>query len=394
MGNGGSKAADFRQSPGANTSELVAKSVVVLEEPLNLILSDKIVRLRIPDMCSKKFLCMVNNHADYARSYYAEEASGTSLSMKNVSRAVILGLAMPLPPLTEQHRIVAKVEELLALCHRLEAAQAERESRRGRLVAASLQRLNEPANAPAFREHARFHLSHLPHLTTRPDHFQQLRQTILNLAARGKLVEQDPKDEPVTELLKRIQTEKQRLLDIGKIKRLQPLLSIEAGQFSSPLPDCWHLVRLGDLLLGDSQNGYSKKPDDAIDGIPILRISAGTMRNDGIVAEEEHKLIGGVSPAQQEQYELQPGDLLACRFNGNRRYVGRLSLYLGYLGIKPIYPDKLIRLRLLSTFVLPKLVRYFAESGFVLVAATQLATLAATLGLGRAGLMAATRCRS
>jgi type I restriction enzyme S subunit len=73
-------------------------------------------------------------------------------------------------------------------------------------------------------------------------------------------------------------------------------------------------------------------------------------------------LIGGISLSQQEQYELQPGDLLACRFNGNRSFVGRLSLYLGYLGIKPIYPDKLIRLRLLSTFVLPKLVRCFAES--------------------------------
>lgn len=89
------------------------------------------------------------------------------------------------------------------------------------------------------------------------------------------------------------------------------------------------------------------------------------MRKDGIVAEEEHKLIGGVSVAQQEQYKLQCGDLLACRFNGNRAFVGRLSLYLGYLGLNPIYPDKLIRLRLISQFVLPKLVRYFSESTVV-----------------------------
>ena len=131
------------------------------------------------------------------------------------------------------------------------------------------------------------------------------------------------------------------------------------------MPDGWQWVRVSDLLLGDSQNGYSKKPDDALDGIPILRISAGTVRKDGIVAEEEHKLIGGVSATQQEQYQLQPGDLLACRFNGNRRFVGRLSLYLGYLGIKPIYPDKLIRLRLLSQFVLPGLVRCFTESSAI-----------------------------
>ena len=84
----------------------------------------------------------------------------------------------------------------MALCDRLEAAQAERESRRDKLAAASLHRLNNGADADEFREHARFHLRHLPRLTTRPEHIQQLRQTILNLAVRGKLVPQDPNDEP------------------------------------------------------------------------------------------------------------------------------------------------------------------------------------------------------
>ena len=104
----------------ANTSELVAKSVVVEEEPRNLILSDKIVRVQTSEDCDKTFLSMVNNHAPYARAYYAEEASGTSFSMKNVSRAVIYGLAIPLPPLAEQRRIMAKVKELMALCDQLE----------------------------------------------------------------------------------------------------------------------------------------------------------------------------------------------------------------------------------------------------------------------------------
>ena len=69
-------------------------------------------------------------------------------------------------------------------------------------MAASLHRLNSPAdaeeaNAPeAFRDHARFYFNHLPRLTTRPEHIKQLRQTILNLAVRGKLVKQDPNDAP------------------------------------------------------------------------------------------------------------------------------------------------------------------------------------------------------
>jgi type I restriction enzyme S subunit len=225
--------------------------------------------------------------------------------------------------------------------------------------------LNNGADPHAFIDYARFYFTHFPRLTTKPEHIQQLRQTILNLAVRGKLVAQDPNDEPAAKLLKRIQAEKAWLVKERAIKNLQPVSSIKASEVPSAISDNWKWVRIGDLLWGDSQNGYSKKPDDAPDGIPILRISAGTVRRDGIVAEEEHKLIGGVSMRQQKQYELQSGDLLACRFNGNRFFVGRLSLYLGYLGIKPIYPDKLIRLRLLSEFALPKLVRYFAESSVV-----------------------------
>ena len=102
----------------------------------------------------------------------------------------------PLPPLAEQQRIVTRADELMALCDRLEAAQAERGNRRDRLVASSLNRLNNGADPDAFRDHARFYFNHLPRLTTRTEHIQQLRQTILSLAVRGKLVPQDPKDEP------------------------------------------------------------------------------------------------------------------------------------------------------------------------------------------------------
>jgi type I restriction enzyme S subunit len=99
----------------------------------------------------------------------------------------------PLPPLAEQHRIVAKVDELMALCDRLEAVRAEREAVRDRLAAASLARLNAP-DPDTFQDDARFALATLHALTTRPNQIKQLRQTILNLAVRGKLVPQDPKD--------------------------------------------------------------------------------------------------------------------------------------------------------------------------------------------------------
>lgn len=96
-------------------------------------------------------------------------------------------LPFPLPPMAEQNRIVARVDELMGLCDRLEAARAGREATRDRLAAASLARLNAP-DPETFQDDARFALDALPALTTRPDQIKRLRQTILNLAVRGKLL--------------------------------------------------------------------------------------------------------------------------------------------------------------------------------------------------------------
>ena len=193
---------------------------------------------------------------------------GTGLTVKGVKVDELLNIVFPLPPLAEQHRIVAKVDELMALCDQLEATKTAREQSRDRLVAASLHSLNSPDDttetdmpdlparqADAFCDHARFVFELLPRLTTRPEHIKQLRQTILNLAVHGKLVPQDSADEPASELLKRIQTEKERLANNRVIKRLKVTPLIDTAEVLFFLPETWVWVRLGDLLLGDSQNG-------------------------------------------------------------------------------------------------------------------------------------------
>jgi type I restriction enzyme S subunit len=126
----------------------------------------------------------------------------TGTAQPKMNQAKMNSIPIVIPPLAEQRRIVAKVDELMGLCDRLEAAQAERERRRDRLAAASLDRLNRPDDdTKAFRAHARFHVCHLPRFTVRPDQSPALRQTILNLAARGRLVPQDNTEEPATATL-------------------------------------------------------------------------------------------------------------------------------------------------------------------------------------------------
>ncbi len=112
------KSDDFLMSR-ANTSELVGKSVIVKNTPPNLMINDKVLRLFFSSFAHKKFYNLFNN-SQVARFYYAKEASGTSSSMKNISREVIYNMPVPLPPLAEQKRIVEKVEQLMGLCDELE----------------------------------------------------------------------------------------------------------------------------------------------------------------------------------------------------------------------------------------------------------------------------------
>ncbi len=112
------KAGDFLLSR-ANTEDLIARSVVVSVTPPGLMMSDKIVRFKLSERVNKLFINTTNS-SRYARTYYASNASGTSSSMKNVSRDVIAKLMIPLPPLAEQHRIVAKIDQLMTLCDELD----------------------------------------------------------------------------------------------------------------------------------------------------------------------------------------------------------------------------------------------------------------------------------
>lgn len=172
---------------------------------------------------------------------------GNTLNRKSISN-----ILLPFPPLGEQHRIVAKVDELMTLCDRLETARTARETTRDRLAAASFARLNEPHPDPAvFQNHASFALDNLIPLTIRPDQIKALRQTILNLAVRGKLVEQDPYEEPASELLKGITEDKKQRAVSARDRRAGPVepLDLISTEMPFDLPQSWVWVAFGDITI-------------------------------------------------------------------------------------------------------------------------------------------------
>jgi type I restriction enzyme S subunit len=204
--------------------------------------------------------------SDFAQNQFQEPQRGIKNSFRLSDLSAIV---VPLPPLAEQHRIVAKVDELMALCDQLEAARQKREQGRERLLASTLQRLNQPAEDPAsFRKDASFALQVLPSLTTTSAQIKQLRQTILNLAVRGKLVEQDPEDEPAEELLARFAEAK------IEIKRATGDARIKVADDACPdslpmsLPPTWECQSFQNLFLFIDYRGNT--PPKTTDGVPLI----------------------------------------------------------------------------------------------------------------------------
>ena len=230
---------------------------------------------------------------------------------------------VPLPPLAEQHRIVAKVDELMGLCDRLEAARAGREATRDRLAAASLARLNAP-DPETFQADARFALDALPALTTRPDQIKPLRQTILNLAVRGKLVPQDPNDEPASELLKRIE------LDAVSTVR-EPSYPLASGWKWTLIKDCF-------IVSGGMQKTPARTPK--ANAFPYL--SVGNVYRGRLELANVRKFE--LADGELERFRLEPADILVVEGNGSATEIGRCAVWHGEIE-NCVHQNHLIRCR-------------------------------------------------
>lgn len=121
------------------------------------------------------------------------------------------------------------------------------------------------------------------------------------------------------------------------------------------------VIPLGSILAEASFNGISKGPTDDSTATEILKISAGTSRPDFFVNEDDFKYVE-LSPSEIENGRLLPGDLLACRYNGNLHFVGKFSYYRGVSKRIQVNPDKLIRFRVDNSRFCARYVCYMINS--------------------------------
>jgi type I restriction enzyme S subunit len=166
---------------------------------------------------------------------------GNTLNSKSLAKLLI-----PLPPLPEQLRIVSKVNDLMAICNQLEQQHINSSETHEKLVQVLLHSLAQSKNMQEFKDCWQKIASHFEVLFTTEESVDELIKTIIQLAVMGKLVPQDPKDEPASELIKKIEIEK------SAIKKIKNTFSFNKDNISFNLPQGWKWVKFSDIAQHNS----------------------------------------------------------------------------------------------------------------------------------------------
>ncbi|WP_280552854.1 restriction endonuclease subunit S [Halomonas sp. 25-S5] len=256
-------------------------------------------------------------------------------SLRESIRENIVGIAIPgisredishaiawLPPLSEQDRIVEKVDELMALCDRLEQQIGDQLEAHEVLVDTLLGALIRSADAAEVAQSWARIAEHFDTLFTTEASIDKLKQTILQLAVMGRLVPQDPDDEPASVLLERIAEEKARLVKEGRIKKPKSVAPVRDEERSYLTHANWAWARFQDIANEISTGPFGSmihKHDYVDDGVPLINPSHMVS---GEIQEDRSVSIPGPKAEELSSYKLAAGDMVMAR----RGEVGRCAI--------------------------------------------------------------------
>ena len=268
----------------ARTGGTVGKSYIVKEIPEEAIYAGYLIRTRYSDMlCPEYLYYFMQTHL-----YWTQLRNGTiATAQPNCNGQTLSKMILPLPPLAEQKRIVAKIEELLPLLDR---------------YTASYEKLAQfSAKFP-----------------------EDMKKSILQYAIQGKLVEQRPEEGTGEEMYQQIQAEKQRLIQEKKIKKEKPLAEISEDEIPFDIPESWKWVRLSQIAIlenGDRSSKYPVESDYVDFGIPFF----GAKDMDGdVMSFENVRYISETKFSELGNGKLQDKDFI-CLLRGS---VGKCAIFL------------------------------------------------------------------
>lgn len=246
------------------------------------------------------------------RYYEIRDITGQK-QRRGLNMGLVSELSIPLPPLSEQHCIVAKVDELMALCDQLEQDEIDNKAAHQTLVKTLFNTLISVGTAEEFAQSWQRISEHFDVLFTTEESIEELKQTILQLAVMGKLLPQDPNDEPASELLKKIEEEKERLVEEKKIKKPKKLQKVNDDECVFDVPQGWSWVKFGELsefINGDRGKNYPNKNEYVESG--VAWINTGHIEPNGCLTKQAMNFI------TREKYEtlrggkIEKDDLVYC----------------------------------------------------------------------------------
>jgi type I restriction enzyme, S subunit len=232
----------------ARTGGTIGKSYLVENIGVRAVFASYLIRIKHIEGAYSSFIKSYLRSQLYWRQLY-KNSMGTG--QPNVNATALKSLMFPVPPLSEQHRIVTKVDELMALCDQLEQQQTDSNVAHQALVETLLATLTSAAHQDEFIEAWQRIADHFDVLFSTEQSIDQLKQTILQLAVMGKLVTQDPSDEPTSVLLEKIAKERKRLIKEGKIKEQKSLPEISDDEMLVELPMGWAWCLIPQVVIND-----------------------------------------------------------------------------------------------------------------------------------------------
>ena len=276
----------------------VGKTTILNEPEVHI--ARQLMAITAIELNLKYLKYFVESHVDVLK------AKAKSL-IPGIERDNVLKLLLPLPPLAEQHRIVAKIEELLPYVDRYAAAYEK------------LEQFN--AKFP-----------------------EDMKKSILQYAIQGKLVEQRPEEGTGEELYQQILKEKKRLIKEGKIKKEKPLTEIAEDEIPFDIPESWKWVKVGNLA--SINGGFAfKSTNYTTEGVRVIRIS--DFNETGFVND---KIVRYPYDDSLSQYVLDVKNILLCMTGGT---VGK-SLFITKLDEKMVVNQRVATIKVES--VLPEYV--------------------------------------
>ncbi|MCW8895486.1 restriction endonuclease subunit S [Sulfurimonas sp.] len=253
-------------------------------------------------------------NSKYFLEYANTQATGSTI--KNVSLKSMRELKIPLPPVNEQKRIVEKINQLMALCDELEKLKEQKEAKKLTVHKSAINQLLDSKDDSNSQNGWRFISNHFNDLYTVKKNVLELRSAILQLVMQGKLVPQDPNDQPASELLKEIEKEKKA----NKVKSLEP---IKLESIPYDLPNGWQWVYLNDFGIWKSGSTPSRT-NSAYYGGDIPWVKSGEVKQ-GLIKNTEETITQ--KALDECSLGLNPvGSVLVAMYGANIGEVGILEV--------------------------------------------------------------------